>query len=148
MKSILGLLEGANILNIYSLSLQGLSYGPEVTQPDVSTYQNIGQDRNQRKPKIHHGHNPGFGFGKYKFFCELCKKAFSQKQHLLDHNRKHDGSKLQCSYCTKTFGTLRGLEFHTPTHTGVWPFFCSGCNSGFNLRAQLLKHQEKCVGKL
>ncbi len=83
------------------------------------------------------------GFGKYRFFCEECKKVFSKKQNWIDHQRKHDGTKLQCQYCEKSFQSLRGLELHTPVHTGKYPFRCSHCNAGFNKKRMLVAHENK-----
>ncbi len=89
----------------------------------------------------------GSGFGKYRFFCEECRKVFTKKQHWIDHQRRHDGTVLSCQYCPKTFATQRGLELHSPLHMGKYPFHCSQCNQGFNLRSQLVAHENQHLGR-
>ncbi len=88
------------------------------------------------------------GLGKYKHFCTVCEKVFSDKRHLEDHHRsKHGGPKLQCQHCPKTFGALRGLQRHMNEHTGQYPSKCSQCDAGFNYRSQLSIHENKHQGR-
>ncbi len=104
----------------------------------------------QTKPRNISGQNNGQvggGFGKYRFFCQECKKVFSQKVHWMDHQRQHDGTVLSCQFCPKTFASQRGLERHIPLHTGKFPFHCAQCNQGFNLRSQLVAHENQHLGR-
>ncbi len=86
-------------------------------------------------------------FGSYRHVCEICKKAFSEKRHLTDHLRKHEGRVYKCEFCPKSFSGLRGLQLHTPIHTGKYPFHCSDCNAGFNYRKELEAHEAEQHGK-
>ncbi len=145
----------------YFTILQGVWPEAEEKKPDVSQFGNkfpvnmihmlpVTDSKDQmtlpRKVKID---NQGLGgLGKYKHFCAVCKKVFSDKRHLEDHYRsKHGGPKLQCQHCPKTFNLLRSLEMHTPIHTGKYPFRCTQCNAGFNLRRDLQAHENKHQGR-
>uniref|UniRef100_A0A1B0GLY3 Uncharacterized protein n=1 Tax=Phlebotomus papatasi TaxID=29031 RepID=A0A1B0GLY3_PHLPP len=54
-----------------------------------------------------------------------------------------------CSICHKTFPSYASMEIHKRTHTGEKPFYCSmGCNKGFNVKSNLLRHMRTLHNQL
>lgn len=54
-----------------------------------------------------------FVLGERPFVCELCKKAFNQKNALQIHIKKHSGEKpYKCSYCALAFTQKGNLKTH------------------------------------
>jgi hypothetical protein len=51
--------------------------------------------------------------GERPFACEICKKAFNQKNALQTHLRKHRGERPhQCDYCSMAFTQKGNLKTH------------------------------------
>lgn len=51
--------------------------------------------------------------GERPFVCELCKKAFNQKNALQIHMKKHSGEKpYRCTFCTMAFTQKGNLKTH------------------------------------
>ncbi|XP_030759283.1 zinc finger protein 761-like isoform X2 [Sitophilus oryzae] len=48
--------------------------------------------------------------------CTVCNKQFTRRQYLTDHERKHTGEKLICSFCGKVFSSYGLLCCHEKTH--------------------------------
>ncbi len=107
--------------------------------------QSIGMKIPQSAPALTTAGN----LGAYRFLCGICKKAFSDKRHLADHRRRHEGKSYRCEYCPKSFAGYRGLELHTPVHTGKYPFNCSYCpdSKGYNYKKELEAHEAEQHGK-
>ena len=78
--------------------------------------------------------------GNFRWYCELCKKGFSQKDMYTVHMRGHEGLKYRCEYCSKGFSTQMQLKYHLSEHTGIYRFKCNTCGKGFNLFPQYEKH--------
>lgn len=52
-------------------------------------------------------------------FFIIFEKAFTRKDHLVNHVRQHTGeSPHKCTYCPKTFTRKEHLTNHTRKHTG------------------------------
>ncbi len=85
----------------------------------------------------------------YKYRCNICSKAFLAKHHLVDHVRRHEGRLYRCEFCPKSFSGCRGLELHTPVHTGKYPFNCHFCTNSkrFNYKKELEAHEAEQHGK-
>ena len=76
------------------------------------------------------------------YFCEECKKGYSQKCNYKVHMDKHAGVRYGCNVCSKTFAKTQDRDNHMSIHTGVWRFKCDTCDKGFNEKRLHLKHRE------
>ncbi|XP_073453554.1 uncharacterized protein [Aquarana catesbeiana] len=106
---------------------------------------------------------------KNRFPCSECEKCFSEKSHLVEHQRMHtrdilysEGEKTStqesaqvtpqphhhrrwpysCSECGKSLKTKCELRLHQRTHTGEEIFSCTECDKSFTAKSQLKKHQK------
>ena len=53
------------------------------------------------------------------FACNICRKPFNRKGHLIAHTRIHTGEKtFECEICKKTFSAKSTLAIHERIHTG------------------------------
>jgi len=51
--------------------------------------------------------------GKRPHECQICKKAFKHKHHLIEHSRLHSGEKpYQCDKCGKRFSHSGSYSQH------------------------------------
>nr|XP_058135456.1 zinc finger protein 211-like [Dasypus novemcinctus] len=88
---------------------------------------NVGLLQNQTNPtgvKPHNSteHVEAFHNGKRHYKCDDCKKAFSHKRTLVQHQRVHTGEGLyECSECGKTFTYRHTFVQHKTVHTGERP---------------------------
>lgn len=48
--------------------------------------------------------------GHYKFYCDICKKGFSNVANYNEHKRNHEGLKYHCDYCAKPFLTKKHIS--------------------------------------
>ena len=88
--------------------------------------------------------------GNFRWYCELCRRGFAQKDLNSVHMRSHEGLKYICEYCGKSFNQQMALKYHLSEHTGNYRLKCDYCNEGFNLLRQynkhILKHQTAWSG--
>ena len=81
-----------------------------------------------------------FHLGRFKFYCDQCKKGFVDSRDYKVHMNKHAGIMYHCTMCTKSFMNERSREYHMSTHTGIYRFICSVCGKGFNEKNLYDKH--------
>lgn len=90
-------------------------------------------------------HKPNLTIGPYQ--CEICKKAFTQNIHLINHKKVHTGDKpYQCDLCDKSFGHNHHLKRHMLTHTGEKPHKCKICEKAFAQSNDLIRHNRIHTG--
>ena len=82
--------------------------------------------------------------GNFKWYCEICKKGYSQKENYEQHIRAHKGLKYRCELCGKGFSTENLRKYHMSEHTGVYNYNCENCGKGFNPKPEYLKHLNTC----
>lgn len=82
------------------------------------------------------------------FRCSFCPKAFTRKDHLVNHVRQHTGeSPHKCTYCTKSFTRKEHLNNHIRQHTGESPHRCHFCSKSFTRKEHLTNHVRIHTGK-
>ena len=75
--------------------------------------------------------------------CSICKKDFSNKQHLRDHIKGFHFKKTShyCQKCKKYFTNASSLKVHTKAHDpSQLKFKCSVCSKGFLSKPKLDEH--------
>ncbi|XP_077321924.1 uncharacterized protein LOC143955687 isoform X2 [Lithobates pipiens] len=86
--------------------------------------------------------------GELPFKCPECGKRFNEKRYLVNHQRNHIGLRpFSCSQCGKSFTWKESLIRHKKFHNGVRPHSCPVCGKGFTQRGDLLRHQRTHVDK-
>jgi len=74
--------------------------------------------------------------------CKDCDKAFINNTELNRHVRlHHEGNKYQCEECGKELLNLKTVRRHKIMHKGIKPFQCSRCPKKF-LEGKLVKLHE------
>ena len=75
--------------------------------------------------------------------CNLCRKSFSLKSNLKQHNIliHIGGHPFKCKFCGKGLISRYKLDNHIRTHTKEKPFKCEECGEGFAVKAALKAHQ-------
>ena len=72
--------------------------------------------------------------GRFSYFCEQCKKGYSDQKNFKVHMDKHAGIRYQCEFYEKSFAKTQDRDKHLSVHTGVWRMKCDVCGKGFNER--------------
>uniref|UniRef100_A0A182MVM2 Protein krueppel n=1 Tax=Anopheles culicifacies TaxID=139723 RepID=A0A182MVM2_9DIPT len=76
--------------------------------------------------------------------CNVCRKTFGRKEHLVQHLKSHIGLrpfKCDAPECNKTFSRKEHLIRHTVSHTGQKMFICDKCQKPFSRKDNLNKHR-------
>lgn len=82
------------------------------------------------------------------FKCHLCRKAFSRRANLRNHERAHwNGKQHACPHCGKLFSHRAHLVIHERTHTGEKPFLCPVCPKHFAQKVHLQNHARTHTGE-
>ena len=78
-----------------------------------------------------------------------------QPQMLQQKSNRHTTKKpskercLACKYCTKTFKSAQGLNFHILEHEGKFKYKCRYCGKGYNVKSgydyHIGKHERDSV---
>ena len=79
----------------------------------------------------------------YTFDCQVCKKKFNKREHMLSHFKTHQAT---CSICDKVFKTSKDLEEHIKTHDEmICHMQCEGgkCTADETVRTQT-ERTHKC----
>uniref|UniRef100_A0A182MG99 C2H2-type domain-containing protein n=1 Tax=Anopheles culicifacies TaxID=139723 RepID=A0A182MG99_9DIPT len=77
--------------------------------------------------------------------CNVCRKTFGRKEHLVQHLKSHIGLrpfKCDAPECNKTFSRKEHLIRHTVSHTGQKMFICDKCQKPFSRKDNLNKHRK------
>ena len=74
--------------------------------------------------------------------CQTCKKKFSSKYYLNQHELTHKGElPFSCDLCDKRFLCKGTLETHVILlHTDDRPYKCEECGAAFKLKKILMRH--------
>ncbi|XP_063701041.1 zinc finger E-box-binding homeobox 1-like [Culicoides brevitarsis] len=76
--------------------------------------------------------------------CDVCKKVFKRKEHLMQHLKSHVGLRpFKCEEpgCNKSFSRKEHLLRHVVSHTGKKMFSCDLCHKFFSRKDNLNKHR-------
>ena len=64
--------------------------------------------------------------------CDICRKTFTHKLHLIQHERIHRKEKPYiCETCGQAFTQKSHLKRHKKIHLGKKPYVCETCNKSF-----------------
>ncbi|XP_052000078.1 uncharacterized protein LOC127656002 [Xyrauchen texanus] len=77
------------------------------------------------------------------FKCLVCKKGFTKKKYLTQHQQIHSERPYKCNVCSESFKTESALISHNKTHDIKRKHQCSICKRSYLTAHDLLKHERK-----
>ncbi|XP_063702784.1 zinc finger protein 883-like [Culicoides brevitarsis] len=81
------------------------------------------------------------------YVCDICNKGYHSAGSLKTHKTVHTGElKFVCQYCGQTFRTAGQVKIHARKHTGEKPYKCDKCEKSFGHRESLLTHESVHTG--
>lgn len=94
--------------------------------------------------QVHVGHkhkNPDQNVDSKSHECKVCKKSFSNRSTLKQHENTHAEKQYLCDYCGKYFGGKNNLQAHMLVHSEERPHKCKDCGKAFKGTASLSQHR-------
>ena len=91
--------------------------------------------------------------GTHKYFCNHCKRPFTQKESLTRHEQENcpmvEKKKYICDQCQSTFSSKQYLTEHiNEIHLQIFTCHCKGCGKGFYKHCGLVHHKKSCLSIL
>ena len=94
--------------------------------------------------------------GVHKYFCNNCKRPFTQKESLTRHQQENclslgeEGKKkYQCEQCQSRFSSKQYLREHVyEIHLKQFLYFCKSCGKGYYKHCGLVHHKKSCLAYL
>lgn len=79
--------------------------------------------------------------GDLPFKCNICVKAYTEKNKLEQHKRQAHGMGLLCKLCNRAYSTQKNLDLHINNHhQEMGPFICDICGYSTKSKKNLLRH--------
>ncbi|XP_058811621.1 gastrula zinc finger protein XlCGF52.1 [Topomyia yanbarensis] len=75
------------------------------------------------------------------FKCIHCGRTFSSRSHKTFHEESHQGRRLSCDRCDKSYQHQRDLDLHLREHDRSKIHKCNMCLEHFNSQQALVKHR-------
>ena len=84
----------------------------------------------------------------YHYSCEECGKLFQYPSQLEEHNRKHTGELIACTFpkCDRKFVAKRSMLHHLRTHTAK-KIECQVCDFKTTTNANMIQHMRGYHGE-
>ncbi|XP_059363795.1 uncharacterized protein LOC132103021 [Carassius carassius] len=79
------------------------------------------------------------------FKCLVCKKDFTKKRYLTQHQQIHSERPYQCNVCSESFKTETALVSHCKIHDAKRQHQCPICSRTYLTANDLAKHKRKHV---
>ncbi|KAL5287404.1 hypothetical protein ACFFRR_008361 [Megaselia abdita] len=81
---------------------------------------------------------------KRTYVCEQCGSSYFTYLALREHysNAHTDASECKCTLCGKTFGSVKSLQRHLPSHSEERPHNCCYCPQTFKWKTHLVRHKQ------
>ena len=94
--------------------------------------------------------------GTHKYFCNHCKRHFTQKGSLTRHEQENCSmveasgkKKYICDQCQSSFSSKQYLTEHiNEIHLQTFTCYCKGCGKGFYKHCGLVHHKKSCLSIL
>ncbi|KAK2903063.1 hypothetical protein Q8A67_007776 [Cirrhinus molitorella] len=77
------------------------------------------------------------------FKCLVCKKGFTKKRYLTQHQQIHSERPYQCDVCSESFKTETSLVTHRKMHDANRQHQCPICSRTYLTANDLAKHKRK-----
>ncbi|XP_040567810.1 uncharacterized protein [Lepeophtheirus salmonis] len=87
--------------------------------------------------------------GQKLFKCDICKRSFTTKHSLVEHQWQHRGvtsRPYKCHICPKAYLRPNLLEAHVNSHKGIKPYVCNECGTKFVTKSNWQRHVQEHSG--